>query len=378
MDDNLAQMAADHAKALDDHKNDQAQALADHADNLGGVGSNLSELEDMHNRRAEEHAAALQSGLEDVHGNLQKELADLKSGHAVNLKAVVTDITEQLDKLTLDVEQMGNDLTAAQEEAHSPLRLELAQHGNNAEEMKAAWEEAQGALADSLDDNLAKMAADHAKALDDHKNEHAAALADQAENMAGHGSNLSELEDMHNRRAEEHAQALQSGLEDVHANLQNELAELRSGHAVNLQAVVADITEQVDKLTMDMEQMATDIKNTQEEAHSALRLELAQHSNNAEEMAAAWKEAQGALQDSMDDNLAAMAADHAKALEDHKNEHAQASADHAENLAGTGSNLSDLEDMHNKRAEEHAAALQDGLEGVHDTLQNELAELRSG
>jgi len=371
MDDNLAALADQHAKALDDHKAEQAAALADHADNLANHGSNLSDLEDLHNKRAEEHSACLEKGLEDVHGTLQKELAELKSGHAVNLQAVVTDITEQLDKLTKDVEVMAEDLKQAQEEAHSALRLELAEHGNNAEDMKAAWEEAHKALTASMDDNLAALADQHAKALEDHKADTARAFSDHADNLASHGNNLGELEDIHNKRYEEHTASLEQGLEGVHSTLQKELAELRSGHAVNLQAVVTDVTSQVDKLTLDVEQLAKDVAAAQEEAHSALRLELAEHGNNAAEMKAAWEEAHKSLSMAMDDNLASMAADHAKALEDHKAEHAAALGNH-------GGSLNDLEELHNQRYQEHTACLEKGLEDVHGTLQKELAELRSG
>jgi len=390
MDDNLAALADQHAKALDDHKAEQAAALADHADNLANHGSNLSDLEDLHNKRAEEHSACLEKGLEDVHGTLQKELAELKSGHAVNLQAVVTDITEQLDKLTKDVEVMAEDLKQAQEEAHSALRLELAEHGNNAEDMKAAWEEAHKALTASLDDNLASMAKDHADALENHKAEHAAALE-------GHGGSLGDLEDLHNKRYEEHSACLQQGLDGVHDTLQKELAELKSGHAVNLQAVVTDVTAQVDKLTLDVEQLAKDVLATQEEAHSALRLELAEHGNNADEMKAAWEEAHKALSQSLDDNLASLAADQAKALEDHKNDHARALADHAETHGNTVADVqaalrgemenqaSSMRELYDAKHAEHTentakmeAGLQSVLDSTHSKLQDELADLRSG
>jgi len=397
MDDNLAGLAEQHAKALEDHKADQAAALAEHADNLGNTGSNLAELEDVHNKRYEEHQAVLQEGLEGVHSTLQKELEELRSGHAVNLQAVVADVTTQVDKLTLDVEQMATDLKAAQEEAHSALRLELAEHGNNAAEMKAAWEEANKSLSAAMDDNLASMAADHAKALEDHKADQAQALADHADNLANHGNNLGELESVHNKRYEEHTAMLDQGLEGVHNKLQEELAELRSGHAVNLQAVVADVTDQVDKLTKDVEMMATDLKAAQEEAHSALRLELAEHGNNADEMKAAWEEAHKALSQSLDDNLASLAADQAKALEDHKNDHARALADHAETHGNTVADVqaalrgemenqaSSMRELYDAKHAEHTentakmeAGLQSVLDSTHSKLQDELADLRSG
>jgi len=368
MDDGLSTCA----KALDDHK---AEHLAAMANLTGGSGNSLSDMEALHNQRYEEHSACLEKGLEDVHGSLQKELAELRSGHAVNLQAVVTDVTDQVDKLTKDVEQMAVDLKAAQEEAHSALRLELAEHGNSAAEMKAAWEEAHMALSQAMDDGLSDLADQHAKALEDHKADQAQALADHADNLANHGSSLGELEDLHNKRYEEHSAVLEKGLENVHGTLQKELEALRSGHDVNLKAVVEDVTNQVDKLTMEVEQLAVDIKNAQEEAHSALRLELADHGASAEEMKAAWEEAHKALSQAMDDGLASMADQHAKALDDHRADQAQLLLEHAENQGGS---LSDLEDLHNKRYEEHSANLEKSMEDVHITLQKELAELRSG
>jgi len=275
MDDNLASMAADHAKALEDHKADQAQALADHADNLANHGNNLGELESVHNKRYEEHTAMLDQGLEGVHNKLQEELAELRSGHAVNLQAVVADVTDQVDKLTKDVEMMATDLKAAQEEAHSALRLELAEHGNNADEMKAAWEEAHKALSQSLDDNLASLAADQAKALEDHKNDHARALADHAEThgntvadvqaalrgeMENQASSMRELYDAKHAEHTENTAKMEAGLQSVldstHSKLQDELADLRSGHATNLKQILEDVAQQTDNLTLSLEQEA--------------------------------------------------------------------------------------------------------------------------
>jgi len=397
MDGNLSELAEQHAKALEDHKSEQARALSEHAENLANHGSNLGDLEELHNKRYEEHSATLERGLEDVHGNLQKELAELRSGHEVNLRAIVEDITAQIDKLTLDMESLAKDVAASQEEAHSALRLELAEHGNNAAEMKAAWEEAHKALSNGMDEQLAAMAEDHAKALDAHKAEHAGVIDALTGGSAG---SLSDLEELHNKRAEEHSACLEKGLEDVHGTLQKELAELRSGHAVNLQSVVADITEQIDKLTLDMESLATDVKNAQEEAHSALRLELAEHGNNAEEMKKAWEEANNALKESMDGGLADLAAQHVKALEDHAADQARALAEHAENHGNTVADIQaqlrgeldvrkDAHDdliksmdlKHGKHAEDiekMEVGMRNVLENTHDKLQADLAELKSG
>mmetsp|Transcript_67128 Transcript_67128/g.127861 ORF Transcript_67128/g.127861 Transcript_67128/m.127861 type:complete len:336 (-) Transcript_67128:64-1071(-) len=267
MDDNLASMAADHAKALEDHKSEHAEALANH-------GGSLTDLEALHNSRAAEHTAMMEKGLEDVHGTLQRELAELRSGHAVNLQAAVADVTEQVDKLTLDLETLTRDVAAAQEEAHSALRLELAQQSDNAAEMKAAWEEAHGALTKSMDDGLAKLADDHAKALEDHKGEHARALEEHGSNLTdiqaalrgeleGHGNNLKEMQAAYDAKHAEFTEntaqmekGLQSVLGSTHASLQQELADLKSGHAVSIKKVLEDLTQQTDNITLSLEQEA--------------------------------------------------------------------------------------------------------------------------
>jgi len=266
MDEQLAAMAEDHAKALETHKAEHAGVI----DALtGGSAGSLSDLEELHNKRAEEHSACLEKGLEDVHGTLQKELAELRSGHAVNLQSVVADITEQIDKLTLDMESLATDVKNAQEEAHSALRLELAEHGNNAAEMKAAWEEAHKALSDAMDDNLSTLAETHVKALADHAAEQAKALAEHADN---HGNTVADIQaqlrgelqaqkDAHDEKhanAAEDVQAMEKGMRDVldntHDKLQKDLEELKSGHASNLNEILADVTQQIDTITMALEQ----------------------------------------------------------------------------------------------------------------------------
>jgi len=296
-------------------------------------------------------------------------------------------LTRELGDLQNKFMYFQTDLQAAQEEAHSALRLELAEHGNNAAEMKAAWEEAHNALKDAMDDGLSDLAEKHAQALEDHKAEHAKALGDLG---GGSGNSLADMEAIHNQRYEEHTASLEQGLEGVHSTLQKELAELRSGHAVNLQAVVTDVTDQVDKLTKDVEQMAEDLKAAQEEAHSALRLELAEHGNNAEEMRAAWEEAHQALSSAMDSGLSSLAEQHARALDDHAAAHGANLADMegklqrdlqslAEDHAG---HLTALNDEHHAKHAQNSADLENGLQSALDTahgrLQDELNQLRHG
>lgn len=303
---------------------------------------------------------------------LTRELGDLQK-QFVTFQATIND----------KVDKMGSDLTAAAEEAHSALRLELAEHGNNAEEMKAAWQEAHQALSDAMDTNLSELAEQHAKALEDHATSNAEQLKEQA---TTHGGNLEDLEALHNARYEDHAKCLEQGLEDVHSNLQKELAELKSGHAVNLQAIVTDLTAQMDKLTLDVEAMGKDLVAAQEEAHSALRLELAEHGNNAAEMSAAWKEAHDALAKSMDENLADMAEQHAEAhdkrSEGHNQRMNEMEAQIAAQFERLHSNHDALKDMHDTNRFAHAEALEKGMESVlentHSRLQDELKELRSG
>merc|ERR1719265_2971804 len=121
--------------------------------------------------------------------------------------------------------------------------------------MKAAWAEAHKALTASMDDNLAnlagnmeKQAADQQKMLADHADNHGNSLADIQAQLRGeldtHASNLQNLQDAHDSKHSENEErhlantaAMENGLQNVldstHNKLQNELAELKSGHAAN-------------------------------------------------------------------------------------------------------------------------------------------------
>mmetsp|Transcript_130809 Transcript_130809/g.227361 ORF Transcript_130809/g.227361 Transcript_130809/m.227361 type:complete len:266 (+) Transcript_130809:2-799(+) len=140
--------------------------------------------------------------------------------------------------------------------------------------MKAAWEEAHGALTKSMDDGLAKLADDHAKALEDHKGEHARALEEHGSNLTdiqaalrgeleGHGNNLKEMQAAYDAKHAEFTEntaqmekGLQSVLGSTHASLQQELADLKSGHAVSIKKVLEDLTQQTDNITLSLEQEA--------------------------------------------------------------------------------------------------------------------------
>mmetsp|Transcript_167930 Transcript_167930/g.297468 ORF Transcript_167930/g.297468 Transcript_167930/m.297468 type:complete len:239 (+) Transcript_167930:2-718(+) len=141
--------------------------------------------------------------------------------------------------------------------------------------MKAAWEEAHKALSQSMDDNLASMADAQAKALDDHKADHARALADHAENHGNvvndvqaqlrgeiqvHASSLRDfstaIEEKHAANTAKMEAGLQNVLSSTHEKLQNELAELRSGHAGNFKQILEDLAQQTDNLALSLEQEA--------------------------------------------------------------------------------------------------------------------------
>lgn len=252
----------------------------------------LSAMENLHSKRYAEHEAAIQDSLQDVHSMLQKELADIRSGHAIKLKQVITEVTAQVDKLTVNMEQMAEDLSTAQAEAHSSLRLEFAEHCNNIGEMRAVWEESQKALSNAMDDRFGKLAAEHAKALEDHTTAHAKALEDHA--SRNHIS-IAAMEKLHEKRYVELEATLEDSTEDVRSTLQRELRDLKARQEVSIRQVIKEVATQVDKVTEDVEQMTRDVANAQEEAHSALRLELVEHGQSAAEMRAAWEEAHSAL-----------------------------------------------------------------------------------
>mmetsp|Transcript_118350 Transcript_118350/g.209195 ORF Transcript_118350/g.209195 Transcript_118350/m.209195 type:complete len:270 (+) Transcript_118350:2-811(+) len=138
--------------------------------------------------------------------------------------------------------------------------------------MKAAWEEAHSALTQSMDEGLAKLADDHAKALDDHKADQASALESHGSNLSdiqamlkgeidGHANNLRDLQATYDAKHDEHAdntakmeRGLNAVLESTHGKLMSELADLKSGHAVSIKQVLEDLTQQTDNITLAMEQ----------------------------------------------------------------------------------------------------------------------------
>lgn len=191
-------------------------------------------------------------------GDLQKQFASLSTKVDTNKM----EIDQRVDDLQVEVK------TAA-EEGHAALRLELAEHGANAEEMKKAWEEAHAALSDAMDDGLGKLAEQHVKDLADHAATHQATLAETEAALRGdlqlvkdeHADNLRSLADEHDGKhalnAENHAKmeaGLQGVLDSTHGRLQAEIAELKSGHAANLKEILADVTQQVDNLDLCMKQ----------------------------------------------------------------------------------------------------------------------------
>mmetsp|Transcript_25008 Transcript_25008/g.45841 ORF Transcript_25008/g.45841 Transcript_25008/m.45841 type:complete len:745 (+) Transcript_25008:83-2317(+) len=230
---------------------DQISSLEkQHAEYVSTTGSSIIEMVELHRKHSDQQRADLQKGLKEVHTTLQQEL-----------QQVITDVTAQVDKLILKMEDLAKDLNVAQEEAHSALRSEFIEHITSAEEMKAAWIDAHNALASAVDDQLSNLAEEHTKSLDEYACSHSNSLEDIESRMAAEFAKCSEdhqnLHNMHNEKYAQHAAALEKGLDRVleraHGKLQEELAELRSGHAINLRQVLEDVTTQVDTLTVAVE-----------------------------------------------------------------------------------------------------------------------------
>lgn len=191
---------------------------------------------------------------------LTRELGDLQK-QFVSLTQKVND-----DKAEIQTQIVGmkEEMDAAYGEAHAALRIELAEHGNNAEEMRKAWEEAHGALSKAMDEGLGNSAQQMADELAAHADAHSKNLAEMEANLRGHingiddkhGKNIDALDASHSAKHGEHSanwEEMQNSLENSHTTLQNELAELRSGHSANLKQILADVTQQVDNLTINME-----------------------------------------------------------------------------------------------------------------------------
>jgi len=330
---------------------------------MAALETDCEKLESLEQMQVQMHANQMSIHSSQIHV-LSRELGELQK----NFLSFRREINQT-------VEDLWSSFQSAQDEAHAALRLEFAQSAGNADEMKAAWEEAHKALSASMEKGLSDLAEQNAKALEDHASAHLQALE---EHKVTHGATMSEMADMHNKRCEEHEASLQQGLEDVHGTLQKELADLRSGHAVDLKNVVMELTKQVDKLTLDLAQVATDCSAAQEEGHAALRLELAEHGSNADEMKAAWEEAHKALSKALDDGLGQVADEHAKALGEHAAQHSdsleQVESKMAAELARFAEENVDMHGVHNEKHAQHEAALEKVFDVVVERAQGRLQE----
>mmetsp|Transcript_76044 Transcript_76044/g.139066 ORF Transcript_76044/g.139066 Transcript_76044/m.139066 type:complete len:366 (+) Transcript_76044:70-1167(+) len=124
MDDGLSALAEQHAKALEDHKADTANALREQADALTNHTRTLSNFEELHN---------------DRYVDLFSESRQYVIDSTRQLEELRADMTSHIEKLTLYAEQVATDLKHAQKEDHAALRLQLE---SKAEDMRNAWEEA--------------------------------------------------------------------------------------------------------------------------------------------------------------------------------------------------------------------------------------------
>jgi len=416
---------------LDAHRKENDAKHKGHADAM-------SAMNDEHLEKHASNAAALEEGIQNVlggsHAQLQKDLKMLQSGGAGSLKElskVVADVTKQVDNIDQAVQQehdlrlaveekldkmfgdqdktisdLKKDMKVALNEAHAALKVEIAEHGKNAQEIQAAMEEANAALKDEV--NLAHGSL---------KKELGSLSKENAAQHKSHQETMRSINDAHHEIHAQNAEKLESGLKDVlsgaHAKLQDELKLLKSGGAGSLKdlsKILADVTQQVDNIdravnqehelrmavekkldkmfndsNAQIESLQKDIQTALHESHAALKLELAEHSKNAGEMKAAMADAHAALAEEMSSHKENFANHGTVSAQKMADMEAQLKADLARLANDHQENLKNLHDEHSGKHEEHAQNRVELEQGLHSTLANthsklqaELRELQSG
>mmetsp|Transcript_117023 Transcript_117023/g.206991 ORF Transcript_117023/g.206991 Transcript_117023/m.206991 type:complete len:992 (-) Transcript_117023:46-3021(-) len=181
-------------------------------------------------------------------------------------------------------------------------------------------------------------------------------------------------------------------LEQTQMKIQANQTNLMHSQIQILMREIGDLQKQVswmgtridaaeDSLGGRVEDLAGKIETAMEEAHAALRLELAEHGNNAAEMKAAMEEAHQALATEM----AQKQAEHAQALSEHAEAHGSTVAEMEAALRGDLQKLAEdhasshaaHHEKHSQNAEALESGLQNVLESTHGKLQAELQALRS-
>jgi len=443
---------------IEDRLRKDLQKLADnHEKKHQDLKKTMDAVDDKHHEKHAANAAKIEEGisksLDSTHKKLQEEMRLLKDSHGTNhgsLREILMEVTKQVDVLdqTLEREQkarlaveerldktcgeMRRDITDSLRESHAALKMELATHGGNAEEMKSAMMEAHRALKNELYDH--KVEAEN-KAREERGR--------QEDTHAGHKQSMREIEDklredlrkLHDGHEEKHgetrdmlralnqehhekhvqnAQALETGLasmlSDTHKKLTDEINALKSGVDGNhgsMREILMEVTKQVDvidealakeqKLRIQVEErlekttndLQRGIEESMNEAHAALRLELAAQSKDKDEMKAAMQEAHNALKAELTDHKEAASDKHEvhaqtmQEMEDKLRGDLQALADgHSEKHGEMKDMMESLDKKHHERHLQNEAALEEGisrtLDAAHGKLQEELSQLRSG
>mmetsp|Transcript_120154 Transcript_120154/g.218441 ORF Transcript_120154/g.218441 Transcript_120154/m.218441 type:complete len:1349 (+) Transcript_120154:68-4114(+) len=425
MEDGLNNMSEQTSRDLANHAEAHGATVAEleaklSADLQGAMDSHAQALQDLNNEHHEKHALnseALENGLnsvlENAHGKLQDELTQLRHGGAGSLKElsrILADVTEQVDKIDQAVETEHNlrmevekkldsmcedlrqEVAVSLEESHSALKLEMAEIGGNQDQIKEAMADASAALKDEWMAAHGQLKGE----LDAHRKENDA-------KHKGHADAMSAMNDEHLEKHASNAAALEEGIQNVlggsHAQLQKDLKMLQSGGAGSLKElskVVADVTKQVDNIDQAVQQehdlrlaveekldkmfgdqdktisdLKKDMKVALNEAHAALKVEIAEHGKNAQEIQAAMEEANAALKDEV--NLAHGSLK--KELGSLSKENAAQHKSHQETMRS----INDAHhEIHAQNAEKLESGLKDVLSGAHAKLQDELKLLKSG
>lgn len=253
------------------------------------------------------------------------------------------------DQVDAKFGEIVNSLDLTMQEAHTALRLELAKHDNDAEEMKAAMTEVHHALSKAIEDGLSSLSAEHALALDEHARAQSATISDMEGKIF---LSLSQRVDADKLELQRKLDDQSTHVEAAKSTLQafGDLQRIADDHADKISAV----TKAVDRLKASMD-----------EAHQA-------------------------LSKAMEEDLGETSAQHTRALKEHAESQAAMISKMEAKLWGDLQKVADdntkklasISDENNDKHARHADALESGLKQVldssHRKLQADLREFRSG
>jgi len=261
-----------HKSAFDQHRsefNNHMQRSAQGMDEIhGGIHGKLGQVE-----------ARLQAAMEDLHGKHRAHastMSELEKQLREDLKKVDGNHHERHEARSRELNDVESKLKRAMDELND-------KHEAHSQSVKAQF-----------DDHHGRHTERHSE-LTDMYTETNKALEQGLDNV---------LQSTHQKLAED-LRALQSGVEGSHGNLKEVLAEVTKevdALTFSLQAEKGLRTQMEEKLRDNITEIRRELEDVFNEAHAALRLELANQSKDSGEIKAALQDAHEALRSEMLEN----------------------------------------------------------------------------